>query len=233
MSTSIIGSPSRMINPPARSSGWFWMTNFALGPAMIAHKQLVHMNDAAVTSANIVAHPVLFQLGFVGNIVACAGYLVVIALWYRLFKPVNSNIALVAAVIGSAACVILAIGTVFYVTPLTILTGVAQGAALLQAQASTLLLIRLYGQCYNTSLVFFALYGILTGYLGFRSTFIPPLIGIGFMVAGFGWLAFIWPPLVRPLYPFMMLTAVGEFTFVLWLIIKGVNVDRWREVASS
>jgi len=60
------------------------MTNFAFGPAMMAVKQLVHMNDAALTSSNILANPTLFQLGFAGNIISVAGYLVVIALWYRL-----------------------------------------------------------------------------------------------------------------------------------------------------
>ncbi len=165
-------------NVTARTSGLFWMTNFALGPAMIAVKQLVHMNDAAVTSANI-----------------------------------------------------LAIATVCYVSPLAILTGVSSGAALQQAQASALLLIRLYGQCYSTSLVFFALYGVLTGYLAFRSTFMPRFVGIAFMVAGFGWLVFIWPPLARSLYPYMMLTGVGEVIFVFWLLIKGVDVDKWNEQA--
>jgi hypothetical protein len=218
-------------NATARTSGWFWMTNFALGPAMIAVKQLVHMNDAAVTSANILAHATLFQLGFTGNVIAVAGYLVVTALWYRLFKPVNANVALAAAVIGSAACVILAIGTVFYISPLAILTGVSSGAALQQAQSLALVLIRLYGQCYNTSLVFFALFGVLTGYLAFRSTFMPRFVGIAFMVAGFGWLVFIWPPLARSLYPYMMLTGVGEVIFVFWLLIKGVDVEKWNEQA--
>src|SRR6478672_2713377 len=143
------------LNPPARISGWLWMTNFALGPAMIAVKQLVHMNDAALTSSNILAHSTLFQLGFAGNVIAVAGYLAVTALWYRLLKPVNENIALVAALTGTAACVILGVGTVLYLSPLAILTGASSGAALQQAQGFALLLIRLYGQCYNASLIFF------------------------------------------------------------------------------
>jgi hypothetical protein len=146
------------------------------------------MNDAALTSSNILAHSTLFQLGFAGNVIAVAGYLAVTALWYRLLKPVNENIALVAALIGTAACVILGVGTVLYLSPLAILNGASSGVALQQAQGFALLLIRLYGQCYNASLIFFALFGILTGYLAFRSTFIPPFVGIAFMIAGFGWL---------------------------------------------
>jgi hypothetical protein len=219
-------------NATAKTSGFFWLTNFALGPAMLAVKQLVHMNDAALTSSNILAHATLYQLGFAGNVIAVVGYLVVTALWYRLFKPVNGNIATVAAFIGGAACVILGIGTVFYGSPLAILTGVSAGPALQQAQALAIVLIRLYGQCYNTSLIFFALYGVLTGYLAYRSTFMPRVVGIAFMVAGIGWLVFIWPPLAKVLYPYILITGAGEGVFVLWLMIKGVNVDRWREQAS-
>lgn len=219
-------------NTTARTSGFFWLTNFALGPAMIAVRQLVHMNDAALTSSNILTHSTLFQLGFVGNVVAVMGYLVVTGLWYRLFKPVNGNIATVAAMIGGAACVILGIGTVFYLSPLAILTGVSAGPALQQAQSLAMVLIKLYGQCYNTSLIFFALYGVLTGYLAYRSTFMPPIVGILFMVAGIGWLVFIWPPLAKALYPYVLVTGIGEGVFAFWLMIKGVDADRWREVAS-
>jgi hypothetical protein len=231
MSTSTIGTPVKLVNPPARSSGFFWLTNFALGPAMIAVRQLVHLNDAALTSSNILAHSTLFLLGFAGNVVSVVGYLVVTALWYRLFRPVNANLATVAAFIGGAACVILGIGTVCYVSPLAILTGVTSGPALQQAQAFAIVLIKLYGQCYNTSLIFFALYGVLTGYLAYRSTFLPRFLGIGFMVAGFGWLAFIWPPLAKVLYPYVLVTGLGEGVFAFWLMIKGVNLDRWREEA--
>lgn len=199
---------------------------------MLAVKQLVHVNDAALTSANILSHTTLFYLGFAGNIVSVMGYLVVTALWYRLFKPVNRNMAIVAAFIGGAACVILAIGTVCYVAPISILAGVTAGPALQQAQGFALVLIKLYGQCYNTSLIFFALYGVLTGYLAYRSTFLPRVLGIAFIVAGIGWLVFIWPPLAKALYPWMLATGLGEGVFALWLMIKGVNVERWREQAA-
>ena len=79
--------------------------------------------------------------------------------------------------------------------------------------------------------MFFALFGVLTGYLAFRSTFMPRFVGIAFMVAGFGWLVFIWPPLARSLYPYMMLTGVGEVIFVFWLLIKGVDIEKWNEQA--
>lgn len=53
------------------------------------------------------------------------------------------------------------------------------------------------------------------------------------MVLGVGWLAFLYPPLARALHPYVMLSSVGEVLLILWLLVKGVDEQRWREQASD
>jgi hypothetical protein len=54
------------------------------------------------------------------------------------------------------------------------------------------------------------------------------------VLAGFGWLTYLLPPLARSLAPFNMLPgAVGELSLTLWLLVKGVNVQRWQEQAGN
>jgi hypothetical protein len=50
------------------------------------------------------------------------------------------------------------------------------------------------------------------------------------VVAGLGWLTFISPPLANSLAPYNMIPGgIGELSLTLWLLVKGVNVQRWRE----
>jgi hypothetical protein len=71
-------------------------------------------------------------------------------------------------------------------------------------QTLSLTLFRMYGFCYNTSLVFFSIYCLLIGNLTFRSKFIPRIFGVGMMLAGSGWLVFLWPPFARVLFQYVL-----------------------------
>ena len=129
-------SPTRL----ARSAGWFYMLNFAFAPGMIAARRFVHVDDAAATATNILAHTTLFNAGFAGNIIAVTGYLVVTALFYQLFKPVDKNVSLVAALMSATGCAILAVGCAFYLSPMTLLAGLHSTTGLGLAQTQTIAL---------------------------------------------------------------------------------------------
>jgi hypothetical protein len=57
--------------------------------------------------------------------------------------------------------------------------------------------------------------------------------------AGLGWLTMSWtnllsPPLGRFLFPYIMAPGViGEVSLTLWLLVKGVNVRRWKGQAGA
>ncbi len=89
-------------------------------------------------------------------------------------------------------------------------------------------------QANNIGLVFFGLHCFGVGYLIFHSTFLPRVIGGLMMFAGLGWLTFLFPPLANSLAPFnMMPGGIGELSLTLWLLIKGVNVERWHEQSTA
>jgi hypothetical protein len=210
----------------ARLAGVFYLMDAAFGPGLYAMRKLVVLGDAAKTAANILAHTTLYQLGFAGNLIAIATYVAVTALFYELFKPVNRTVSLLAAFLSLMGCAVLAVGCVLYLAPLIALT---TG----QAPALALLLLRLYGQSFNTSIVFFSLYCLLIGYLIYRSTFLPRILGVGMMLAGLGWIPFLWPPLTHVLSPFIMFAGIGEGALVIWLLARGVDSERWNAEAAA
>ena len=99
-------------------------------------------------------------------------------------------------------------------------------------QALALVLLNSYGKAYNISLVFFAFQLLQIGYLTFRSAFLPRWLGV-LVALGVGWLVFLYPPLARALYPYVKLSSVGEVLLILWLLVKGVDEQRWREQAGA
>ena len=87
--------------------------------------------------------------------------------------------------------------------------------------------------CATGNLAFFGFYCLLIGYLVFRSTFRPRAIGVLMAIAGLGWLTFLWPALSADLMPYNLAPGIiGEAALTFWLLIAGLNVTRWRELAS-
>jgi hypothetical protein len=133
-------------------------------------------------------------------------------------------------------CAIQAFTCVFLLAPLVLLGG-AQYLSVFkveQLQALALVFVKFHGQGYNISLVFFGFYCLLIGYLIFRSAFLPRILGVLMAIAGLDWLTFLSPPLAKYLSPYIVaLGLLGEGSLCLWLLVIGVNVQRWKEQASA
>ena len=71
---------------------------------------------------------------------------------------------------------------------------------------------------------------ILIGYLVFRASFLPRILGVLMAGAGGAYLIFLWPALGSHLFvPWIVVPAVvGEASLTLWLLIMGVNSARWK-----
>ena len=94
--------------------------------------------------------------------------------------------------------------------------------------------LQLQPQGVNIAMVFHGFYWLLIGYLIFRSTFLPRILGVLMAFAGLGWLTFLSPPLTNYLSPYNLASGLlGEGSVMLWLLVFGVNVQRWKEQASA
>lgn len=84
-----------------------------------------------------------------------------------------------------------------------------------------------------SNLVFFGLHCLLVSFLILGSTFLPRILGVLMVLAGLGWLTFIWPPFADQLAPYNLIPGmVGEGVLIVWLVAMGVNEQRWIEQAS-
>jgi hypothetical protein len=197
---------------------------------------LVVAGDAAATATNILAHETLFRVWFAAALLAVACHIAYTVLLYELFKPVNRTIALLAASVSLAACALQAFAALFQIAPLLLVGGGSSVSAFptSQQQALALLFFNLHAQAFDIYIIFFGFWLIPTGYLIVRSTFFPRIIGVLLMLDGLGWATFLWPPLATSIFPVISVVgAFAEFPLALWLLIVGVNVQRWQEQASA
>lgn len=132
-------------------------------------------------------------------------------------------------------CAVTAFGSLFQLAPLVVLDDSSYLSAftLKQVQALALLLLHLNTQVGSIALVFFGLFQLLIGGLIVRSTFLPRILGALMSFAGLGWLIFLAPPLANALLSYLeILGILAEASLMLWLLVMGVNAERWKEQAS-
>src|SRR6266550_537333 len=212
-----IAEPSPLFK--ARTAGFFWLMTFVTGGfAMFVGGSFAVSGEAAATAANILAHESSFRLGVAANLIATACYLAATLLVYDLLKPVNRNLSLLAAFFSI-------VGGAQYLSVFT-----AE-----QLRALAFMFLRLYEQASVIAFMFFGLHCLLVGCLIVGSTFLPRIVGVLMVCAGLGWLTFSFttllsPPLARYLTPYIMAPGIlGEASLTLWLLVMGVNVQRWKE----
>ena len=197
--------------------------------------RLVVWGSAATTAANILAHESLFRTGFAAYLIEMVAQIVMVTLFYELLAPVNKSLARASAVLEIAGCVIKTMSRLFFLVSLLILSGKAYSNAFNtdQLQSLALLVLKINDQGAAIALVFFGFATILQGYLIMQSTFLPRWIGVWGMIAGFGWLTFLSPPLGLRLFPFVApVGLLGALVLIGWLLVVGVNEQRWRERAA-
>jgi len=138
------------------------------------------------------------------NLAAFAVHIAVTLLFYGLFKPVNRNLSLLAAIISLLGSIVGILG-VFHLAPTRL-----------------------------SPLWFFGPYCILIGWLILRSTFLPRILGALLVSAGMGWIAYLSPAVVNLLSNWIKgLGILAEASLMLWLVVMGVNERRWQEQAGK
>jgi Domain of unknown function (DUF4386) len=202
--------------------------------------KLVVSGDAAATAQNILASPALWQLGTAGNliVVLCAAPL----LWieYLLLKPVSKQLVLLAVFLNIVSLAVEAISKLFILLVLPILQKAdylkAFDAQQLQVLAN--LALKSHDISFNIALIFFGFTCLVNGYLIFKSGYLPKLIGILMQVAGVSYLIGCFVALFAPAFADLIIPAIlipaliGESSYCLWLLVKGVNIEKWKERVS-
>lgn len=225
-----------------RLAGVFYLMTIITGlfAEVFVRGALVVRDDAAATATNILAHESLYRLGLAADLVMLACYIAVTLLFYDLFKPVGRSLSSLAAFFSLVGIAVLAANSLNHLAPLVYLGDAHYLTAFEpnQLQALARMSLRLHGQGYNISGVFFGIYCAMLGHLIFRSGFLPRILGalmalggLCFLISSFA--IFLSPKLAARLPDISMLGGIAELALSLWLIVISVNAAKWEEKVSA
>jgi len=208
-----------------------------LGELYLPGKILVRQ-DAAATAANIVGNPALFRLTFAAYLVEGICDVALCVFFYVLLRPVNAQLALLSAFFGIASMVTYAVGQSSFFAASLILGNATGMDAFTADERNGLayLAIRISG---TIALLFLCLYGIasmIRGYLIARSTYLPKIFGILFIIGGAcfflrTWTYLLAPKLSSPLL--LMPMALAGIPTMLWLLFRGIDPVRVRATSTG
>ncbi|PQA89016.1 DUF4386 domain-containing protein [Hyphococcus luteus] len=222
----------------ARFAGFNYLLIFVL--AIFANffvlSKLIVSGDPAATAANIAAQEDLFRIAIACFFVVLICDVFIAWALYLLLKKVDPHLSLLAALFRLTYTVA-QIGVVLnLVSALRIADAAGSFGALAQEPWPYFFLAE-HNAGFTLTLIFFGVHLALLGYLIVRSSFLPSLIGVLVMIAGAGYvidgfseiLGFDYAGIPNAgLFIVILPALIGEGVLMLWLLIRGVDTQKWR-----
>ena len=225
------------INRTARLAGALYLALMPFGFFGIIYvpSVLLVSGDAATTARNIMASELLFRSGTVSLLISQIIFIFLVLALYRLLNPVNKDHAVLMVVLALIAVPIAFLNEVNHLAALRLLANADDGRfTTSQLQAHAMLFLDMRQNGILVTLVFWGLWLLPLGLLVFRSGFLPKVLGVLLVIAGAGYVIDSGTQLLSLSLPTVsQFTFVGEALFTLWLLIRGVNVERWRQVTPA
>lgn len=202
---------------------------------------LIVSGDATATANNIMASPLLWRIGIAVDLVMHICDVPLMLIFYVLLRPVNKNLAFLALLFNLVQTAVLVANKLNLLTPL-FLSGTADYLNAFdprQRQALAYLSIRSHAYGFGIGLIFFAFTCLVLGYLIVKSGYVPRILGVLMQIAGLCYLTnsfalILAPRFANRLFPAILIPAfVAELSLALWLLVKGVNAEKWRQRASA
>ena len=227
----------------ARIGGLLYMIIIVTGifGELFVRGKLVVAGDATATANNIMASPLLWRIGIVGDLVMHVCDVPLMLIFYVLLRPVNKNLALLALLFTLVQTAVLVATKLNLFIPVFLSGNADYLKAFEPNQLHALIYLSVKSDTYGFAigLLFFGFACLVLGYLIFKSAYLPKTLGILMQIAGLCYLAnsfalFLAPAFSNSISPAILVPAfIGELSLCLWLLVKGVNVPEWKKQALS
>ena len=203
--------------------------------------QLIEPGAPAATAQNIIDSPMLFRAGVAADIVMLIADVAIAVALFRLFKPIDRTLSLLAAAFRMTQTAILGLNllnmflAVRIIDDADYLRTFADG----QVDALALLYIDAHEYGYILGLAFFGASTLVISYLALSSKELPRPLGVLLGMAGAGYLVDTFSFFVIPGYDgsasaiVLAPALIAEVWFALWLLTKGQRLERLTPIETA
>ncbi len=239
-----MASPTRETSPLAcaRVAGFLYLVIivFGISAEVFIRSSLIEPGDAAATASKIIASGGLFRIGFLADSIMLLCDVALAVLLYALLKPVSHKVAQLALFFRLTHAAVLTLNLLNYHAAILLLNGSSYASMIGADQVHSLsyLFLDLHAHGYDLGLLLFAAHCALVGYLIYKSRFLPKLLGVLVIAASAtyfigSYTRFLFPDHFSAVSQIYGVAIVSEVSLCLWLLVKGVNVPRWKERAGE
>jgi hypothetical protein len=191
--------------------------------------------DAGATAHNILASRGLWSLAVAADLVIPV--IAVVGVWisYELLRPVSKTLVLLDVFLSLVSLAVEAVSKLFLLLVLPILSTPNDLVEHRQLDLLVNLALKAHGITFNITLIFFGCSCLVEGYLLYKSGYLPKFIGVLMQIAGGCYLVSCFAELFAPAVADLLTPAIllppllGELSYCLWLLIKGVDLGKWNE----
>jgi Domain of unknown function (DUF4386) len=222
----------------ARIGGTLYLMMIALGIFIQAFVKgrIVVSGNAAATAANLRSMESLWRLGIAGDLLMSLFTVALTFILYVLLRPVSRNLALLATFFGLLATAVQAGYSLLLVEALFPLGNAEYLKAFTPEQLNAMVSLTLKSHeiGFGIVLLLFGPFFLVAGYLIYKSTYFPRAIGILYQIGGTAYIVNGFVLILAPVFAGQILAVivlpafVGEASFSLWLLIRGVNMEKWK-----
>jgi Domain of unknown function (DUF4386) len=220
----------------ARIAGSLYLGVAVLGgfAELIVRQSIVELGHPVATAENIRDSATLFRAGFVADLVQATLFLLTAMVLYLLLRGINEFVARAMVVIVAVSVAIMCLNLLNQWVALQVATDRAFGAG---SDALVGLFAGMHHDGYLIAQIFFGLWLLPLGYLVLRSGWFPAWIGVLLIAGCFGYLVdtfatFLAPSTADAIEAIVLApAAIGELSFVAYLLIRGVRVREEEPLA--
>ncbi len=215
----------------ARIGGFLYLMIILLGAfGQIVIRGSVVTADATSTYQNLIASDTLWRIGTIGDLLMHALDIPLMIILFMLLKSVSKNLALLGILFNVIQTAVLVMNKMTLIVPMLLINNPTYTNTFDSGQINALihLFTDIHDYGFGLGLIFFGFACLTYGYLIFKSNYFPNILGILVANAGLCYLINSLVLILAPQYSgdiflILLFSLIGELSFALWLIIKGVK----------
>lgn len=228
------------INKTARFAGLLYLLLIIGGIFSLVYipSQIIARESASKTLENIIQYEFLFRIGMVIGIVTFLIHIILPLVLHKLLYKVNKFHANLMVIFSMISVTIFFVNILNKFSVLTLINKAEylENYSKTELQTKVMFYIDSYNNGLQISQIFWGLWLFPMGYLVYKSSYLPKLIGILLMTGCFGYLTTFFGSFLFSNFNDTIISDIagylaplGELAICLWLLIMGTNKINFRK----